>query len=209
MSKLLHRGARLARNVLLDLRFGAFLGGAAKRSPFAHLGANQSNNSDYGTLDQIFKDQINASDVLVDVGCGRGRVINWWLSRGLKNPIYGLELDPELAREVSARLRRWQNVSILTGSALDNLPSNATLLYLFNPFNEQVMTQFRDRVFERCKDKARLKILYYAPEHLSVFESDERWNVQRIELDMSHEVNYSERHRWLALVRPRLMGDAG
>ena len=208
MSKLFHRGVRLARNVLLDLRFGAFLGGAAKLSPCAHLGANQSNNSDYGMLDQIFKDQINASDVLVDVGCGRGRVINWWLSRGLKNPIYGLELDPDLARKSSIRLRRWQNVSILAGSALDNLPSNATLLYLFNPFNEQVMTEFRDRVFERCEDKARLKILYYAPEHLSVFEADARWSVQRIELDMTQEVNYSERHRWLALMRPRLMGDA-
>ena len=30
---------------------------------------------------------IKSSDVLVDVGCGRGRVINWWLSLGLGNKI--------------------------------------------------------------------------------------------------------------------------
>ena len=58
MSKLLHRGACLARNLLLDLRFGAFLGGAAKRSRFAHLGANESNNSDFDAIKAALKEPV-------------------------------------------------------------------------------------------------------------------------------------------------------
>jgi len=201
MRRLFHRGVRLARNVLLDLRFGSFLGGRAKATSFAHLGANDSNNSDYGSMDQIFRGRIKADDVLVDVGCGRGRVINWWLSRGLRNQIFGLELDSEMAETVSHRLRRWQNVKILAGSALETLPADATLIYMFNPFNQELMTKFGDLILQRCRHKARLRIIYFAPVHVDVFEVDPRWNVQRIELNMAGQVVFSERHRWFAIIR--------
>jgi hypothetical protein len=61
-------------------------------------------------------------------------VLNWWLGRGLDNRIVGLELDKGLARVAAERLRRHPNVVIRTGNAIDNLPADGTLFWLFNPF---------------------------------------------------------------------------
>lgn len=66
---------RKIRNAALDVRHGTLLCGWADESPFADQGANPAGNSDYEVLYQVFAGRIEADDVLVDVGCGRGRVI--------------------------------------------------------------------------------------------------------------------------------------
>ncbi len=86
-------------------RYGAFLGGTVK-TPYADLGIHDSASTDYGALPQIFENAISPSDVLVDIGCGKGRVINWWLSRGYTNRMVGLEIDSEVARQTADRLRK-------------------------------------------------------------------------------------------------------
>ena len=82
---------RKIRNAALDFRFGAFVGGKIEESAFSAEGANAPGNSDYEVLAQVFDGRISLNDVLVDIGCGRGRVLNYWLSLGLGNRIYGLE----------------------------------------------------------------------------------------------------------------------
>lgn len=198
------KAKRLATNILMDLRYGGFLGGKPKASPFSHLGAHDSGNSDYGLTQQIFAGRILPDDILVDVGCGKGRVINCWLSLGLTNRMYGLELDPELAERTARRLRRRPNVSILAGDAINNLPADGTVFYLFNPFNKEVMSRFRDRILEGCTRPQRLAIFYYAPVFIEVFRDDQRWTVEMFEVDMSQHVSFSPRHRTLALIRPKL-----
>jgi hypothetical protein len=168
------RVARLGRNVLLDLRFGKFLGGI-RATRFAHLGAHETANSDYAWMDEVFRGRIRPDDVLVDVGCGRGRVINWWLASGAGRRIFGLELDPEVADDVRRRLGKQTKVTILTGDAVENLPADGTLFYLYNPFGPLVLARFRDRLLALCegKDEARrkdLRIVYVNPEHLPVFD---------------------------------------
>ena len=83
---------------------------------FAELDAERSSNVTYYALSLIFKGEtIAPDDVLVDVGCGKGRVLNWWLSKRLPNRIVGLELDPEVAAHTRHRLRKYRNVTIITG----------------------------------------------------------------------------------------------
>src|SRR5688572_19680524 len=49
-------------------------------------------HTDYHVLRDIFaRVPFKPDDVLVDIGCGEGRVINFWLSRRVKNPIIGIE----------------------------------------------------------------------------------------------------------------------
>ena len=68
-------------------------------------------HSDYHVLYDIFaRVPIAKGDVLVDIGCGEGRVINFWLSRGLKNPIIGIEVVEAVAEP--------------PGSATANIPTS-------------------------------------------------------------------------------------
>ena len=75
----------------IDLRYGGYFGGKIK-SRYAHLGAHDTASGHYSVLSCIFrKYKIKDSDVLVDVGCGKGRVINWWLKQGHQNRIIGMD----------------------------------------------------------------------------------------------------------------------
>lgn len=168
---------RVVRNTLLDLRFGSILSGE-QDSRFVHLGASPTANSDYEALDHIFKERINPSDVLVDVGCGKGRVINWWLSHGHRGEIYGLELDPDVAEGARQRLRKWDNVTIVTGNAVENIPENAKVFYLYHPFNESVMIAFKDRLLEMFNISDDITLLYHMIHHVDVFENDPAWTVE-------------------------------
>jgi len=99
------RLVRLARNIVFDLRYGAFLGGVI---PTRYLGTGAVNvaNSDYAVLPHLFDRLIEHDDVLVDVGCGKGRVLNWWLRFYPHHRIVGIELDGEVAEKTRHRLRR-------------------------------------------------------------------------------------------------------
>ena len=162
------RAARLGRNLILDLKFGRFLGGR-QASPYAHLGAHETANSDYRWMDVVFEGQLRPDDVLVDVGCGWGRVINWWLNAGAGLRIVGLELDPEVASAARSRLGKHPRVTILTGDAVANLPADGTLFYMYNPFDAAVMTRFRDRMLSLFRGRRDVRIVYVNHEHLDVF----------------------------------------
>src|SRR5690606_1311287 len=92
----IRRAPRTARNALLDLRYGGFLGGTIK-SRYEHLGAHDVGNVDYDVLATLFRAvDVHPDDVIVDVGAGKGRALNWFLSRYPGTRLYGIELDPEV-----------------------------------------------------------------------------------------------------------------
>lgn len=166
---------RLARNIAFDLRYGAFLGGVIP-TRYIRAGAINVANSDYGVLPHLFDRLIEEDDVLVDVGCGKGRVLNWWLRFYPRNRIVGIELDDEVAEKTRHRLRKRLQVAVYSGNVLDNFPEEGTLFYLFNPFDRVVMRKFLDRFFEsrsQRRPKSR-KILYYNCVHGDLFVDDVR-----------------------------------
>jgi hypothetical protein len=126
--------------------------------------------------------EITPEDVLVDFGCGRGRVLNWWLSLGLGNEIYGLELDEDLARQAAERLKGHPNVTVLAGDGLEHLPADTTVLWSFNPFEwgaggEALMTRLENRLREYGRPDLRV-VLFRSP-LIRVFEADPYWHVVR------------------------------
>jgi SAM-dependent methyltransferase len=166
---------RMATSMLLDLRYGGLLRGVVE-TRFGDQGATHTINTPYDVLAASFRPgEIRAGDVLVDVGCGKGRVINWWLRSGFRNRIIGIELDPEVAAKTRRRLRRHQNVSIICGDAIDELPADGSVYYLYNPFKAPVVRAFRDRLAEMSAGEVR--IYYYHPRHIDLFENDQRWTV--------------------------------
>jgi hypothetical protein len=170
------------RTFILDLRYGGYCGGEIP-SRFADLGADRTGSSDYQQLDELFrraKVDIKPADVLVDIGCGKGRVINYWLARGYRNRIVGLELDSDIADSVRRRIRSWPNVAIAAGDAVDNLPEDGTIFYAFNPFNAAVMARLKARMEALFRGTREVVLLYYNCHYTGVFENDPTWRVESL-----------------------------
>ena len=117
---------------------------------------------------------MGTEDVIVDVGAGKGRSINWFLDRYPGTRIVGIELDPDICADTARRLRRHANVEILCGDATTLLPADGTVFYLFNPFDESVMRRFARAMLERGSPAT---IVYLNAKHVVAFEDDPRFTV--------------------------------
>jgi ubiquinone/menaquinone biosynthesis C-methylase UbiE len=166
---------------------GRFLGGV-KKTPFSDQGAFDCANSVYSVVFDLFKKRltIKPDDVIVDIGCGKGRVINALILMGVENQIVGIELDAEIAAQARKRLAGYSNVTIIAGNALKNIPPNGTIFYLYNPFNDTVMSQFVQRLAEMKRDRGReVRIAYIRSVYLDIFRNDPRWTIEQ-ELDCAN-----------------------
>ncbi len=170
------------RNYLVDRKYGGYCGWAKKTS-FAVDGAYGISSCDYSDLRRLFHPangiELTAQDVLVDIGCGRGRVINYWLGLGLGNKIVGVEIEETVAREAAARLARFPNVTILHGNALELIPSDGTVFHLFNPFDAPSVGAFK-RALERLDPQHDVTVVYHYSLHVGVFADDPRWTVDPV-----------------------------
>ena len=122
----------------------------AAQTPYRDLGAYGTSSADYVQLRKIFSTEngirISPDDVLVDVGCGKGRVLNHWLEMGLDNRLVGVELDRDVAAFAARRLGRFPNVEVVCGDAIEELPRDGTVFFLFNPFNRGTLSRFAERI---------------------------------------------------------------
>jgi Methyltransferase domain len=100
------------------------------------------------------------------VRCGKGRVINWWLSQGLRNRLVGIELNPEVAACTARRLRRFANVTIINADATTAVPDDATLLYLYSPFDRATMERLRSDLERRFRTRG-ITALYWNPQFVT------------------------------------------
>jgi SAM-dependent methyltransferase len=170
------------RSLYLDLRYGGYCGGA-EPSRFAHLGSNAVMSTEYQHLDAIFGRagvQVLDSDVLVDIGCGKGRVINYWLRKGYRNRIVGLELDDRVAARLKKRLARRRNVEVVQGDAVENLPADGTVFFAYNPFNKLDMERLKARM-EALYAPARGAVLLYHNCHFAdLFVGDPAWQTESL-----------------------------
>jgi hypothetical protein len=185
-------GIRPLHNFLVDMNWGGYCGGV-KHSPYAQLGAHATMSMDYAQLAYLFSHNelpVHESDVLVDVGCGKGRVINYWLGRGVRNRIIGIELDEEVARATRLRLARHRNVEIVTGDVSQSLPGDGTLFFLFNPFGPEVTRRF----MQQLKQRPGVRIIYWYCLHLDVIEDDPWWHIDQL---------VTGDHKPAVLIRPR------
>ncbi len=177
---LVRRAPTIVSNAVQDLRYGGLLGGTI-RTRHAHLGAHDVGNADYDDLHELFSQvDVRPDDVIVDVGCGKGRAINVFLSRYPHNTIVGLELEPDVCAKTARRLRRHANVTILCGDATELLPRDGTVFYLFNPFGEAVLAKFIAALLGIEADRPRT-VVYYNCKFVELFEAEPRCEVRMLD----------------------------
>jgi hypothetical protein len=170
----------LLTDTYFDLKYSGKPLFGNKKTTYKHLGANDVYHTDYAVMPLIFKHiEIKKDDVLVDVGCGKGRVINYWLSQHYQNPIYGLELDEKVANSTARQFAKRPNVQIIAGDAIKNLPAEGTVFYFYNPFGPE---KFRELESMLAKSGKQLKMIYYNPKSLHVFDNP-RWQIQKINFE--------------------------
>lgn len=111
---------------------------------------------------------VGASDVVYDLGCGLGRVVCHFASKPVAGAV-GVEYDPELARAAQANVQRMTDrrapVRILEGDAAAIDCSDATVIFMYNPFGADTMR----RVLAALPDRPGLRVAYANPRHAGVF----------------------------------------
>lgn len=185
---MLQKTSRLIRNLWIDLKIQRrFIGGQIK-SRYLDKGFKDITNTDYSTVHQFFFDfeTIKPDDVIVDVGCGRGRVITYLLHKGIKSKIIGVEYDPITAKETANALKKYKNVEIREGDVLDNFPFEGTLFYMFNPFTEKVAVPFSENLL-KVERPNQMRLLYYFPSCAAVFENNEKFDCAPLSTKGNHK----------------------
>lgn len=111
----------------------------------------------------------------VDVGCGRGRVLIMAAELGFQNVI-GIEYSPELCRVARQNLvgaARGADIRVIEqDAALYSFERDQTVIYMFNPFGTEVMTEVLDRIDVSLEAAPRtMWLVYQYPEARHAIES--------------------------------------
>jgi SAM-dependent methyltransferase len=170
---------RLVENVIIDYVVQRrFLGGIVPSADKSN-GINDTANSNYSALRYMFSKIyiIKPNDIIVDVGCGKGRVISYLLFKGIRNRIIGAEYNEQIANETRDHTRRFKNVEIRSGDIFSDFPYQANIFYLYNPFDEELIRKFKAYILDISSDSI-VSILYYNPSYIDVFHGDDNFSVE-------------------------------
>ena len=119
----------------------------AEKSRHAAAGAHDPTATRYFVLENLLGTVgLSEGSHLLDVGCGAGRVLAYFVEAGLPGRVTGVELDARLAADAAAWSARYERVSVVAGSVLDLSLAGYTHVYLFNPFDTPVLVAFLDRL---------------------------------------------------------------
>lgn len=184
---------RLLRNMILDLRYGGKLLGGAIANPNQEKGQFHTMNTGYRVLEHTFSHiELTPEDIIVDIGCGKGRIFNFLLSKGWKNRAIGVEINPEVARFTAERLSNYKQIEILEVDVLAMKEIPGTIFYLFNPFDGKILGEFVDKLEKQSHlyPAKRPLILYNNCMYREVIENRKNWRVlhrfTRDEVESTH-----------------------
>jgi len=180
-----------------DLRLGIDTGGTM---PTAVADAYQYSTISYPATFAILDHLgLEARDVFVDVGCGKGRVLCCAGLGGVRESC-GIEVDESLcaAAEQNARQLRRAHAPITVEnlSAQDFNFDKGTVFYLFNPFGADTLRTVLGHLEASWRAQPRpVRIAYVNPKHEAAFheagwiERYDQWQPRRRIL-LDHAVSF-------------------
>ena len=140
----------MARDAALDREICGIDLPEERETRLTDEGAHDPTPSYYFVLEELFAHfGFGARTQLLDVGCGTGRVLAYFLWRGFAGHATGVELDPELAQVAASWISGHDNLSVIQGSALDLDLNRYTDFYLFNPFSPGILYRFIESIEEQ------------------------------------------------------------
>ena len=124
------------------------------------------------TLREIFRNcSVGPDDVLLEYGSGKGRAAIWSAVHFPLRRVIGIELDEQLDAAAKANLARWNGrllckeiVFTCEDATEFEVPDDATIIYLGNPFAGDVFKKVLARIQASLARQPRsLLVLYYHP----------------------------------------------
>lgn len=136
---------------------------------------------------------MGPEDVLVDLGCGQGRIVLAAASLEIKK-VVGVELRKELADVARENLRRCRRLSapveIVEADAADWDPREGTVFCVANAFGPATLAGVCDCIRRSLAERPRrVRLVYCIPVHRSVVDAQD-W------LEFEKEVAYDEVLVW-------------
>lgn len=99
------------------------------------IGGTSSSPTHYAFLKRIFSHiELKPSDAVLDVGCGKGRVLAFLLKEKCPGRLYGIEYNPKVAEIAKNWSERYPQVQILIGDAFELNCNDYTVLTLARSF---------------------------------------------------------------------------
>ena len=133
-------------------------------TPYAEShGATGSQSAPYLGLSKVLKGlYLSRSDSFVDIGCGKGRVIAYLLSRGFECKITGIEINPDVAQVAKSWTPKYPNVEIVEGDAFGLDYNDYNVLFMYRPMETDTFKLFID-LLEMTLTHS-IKLYYYVDE---------------------------------------------
>ena len=109
---------------------------------------------------------MNEDDVVVDYGCGKGR-ISFFINDQIGCKVIGIDHSERLLEMANRNLERYGgdgNIVFIHSKAEEFIPDEANRFYFFNPFSTKIFRQVLRRIEESYKRKPReiLVFFYYS-----------------------------------------------
>lgn len=131
-------------------------------------------------------------DVFVDYGSGKGRVLLMAATHPFRRVI-GVEISPQLCEAARENVRRFRGstrspIEIWTGSAADfPLPSDASIVYLYNPFHGEVLRRVLSNLRVSLDEHPRrLTLIFNNPIHFMRIAPEYPWLIERRSFSFEH-----------------------
>lgn len=145
----------------------------------------------YVVLEELVKlNLIKKEDVVVDYGCGKGR-IGFFLNNQIGCRVIGVDHSERLLNVASKNLERYGDngeITFVHSKAEEYVPDEANIFYFFNPFSTKIFRQVLKRI-EESKERNPREILiffYYSTiEYITYLPTERR-------LELIKSVHFSE-----------------
>lgn len=117
----------------------------------------------YVVLEEMVKlDLLKKDDVLVDYGCGKGRV-SFFLNNNIGCKTIGVDHSERLllmAKENMKSYGKSNDIKFVHSKAENYIPDEANCFYLFNPFSTKIFRQVLKRI-QKSKEEHPREILIF------------------------------------------------
>ena len=122
----------------------------------------------YSVLERLAASElIRSEDVVLDYGCGKGRV-DFFLSYRTKAKTIGIEYDARIYQDAldnqKTALSKAKASFVLTNAESYEVPAQVNRCYLFNPFSVEILHKVMARILESYyEDPRELFLFFYYP----------------------------------------------
>lgn len=132
---------------------------------------SEEDNQNYGydptpyiVLERLVQlDILKKEDVIVDYGCGKGRIA-FFVNSQVGCRVIGIDHSETLVKKANKNLKSYgdgENITFISSKAEDYVPDEANCFYFFNPFSTRIFSQVLKRIQQSYEKNPREILIFF------------------------------------------------